>query len=89
VSLRSLWNITEKHDLDLWLRYVSELETQNIDKYVTLDAKATWRLMPQLELSLVGRNLLEDDHAEFVEEFGAQQPAEIPREAYIEALLHF
>jgi hypothetical protein len=35
--------------------------------------------------SLVGRNLLEDEHAEF----GAQQPAKIPREAYIEALLHF
>jgi hypothetical protein len=39
--------------------------------------------------SLAGRNLLEDEHAEFIEEFGAQQPAEIPREVYIEALLHF
>jgi iron complex outermembrane receptor protein len=88
-SLRSSLNISQSTELDLWLRYVDELEAQDVDSYVTLDARLMWAPIEQLELSVVGRNLLEDDHAEFIEEFGSSIPAEIPREAYLEVRWSF
>ena len=89
LSARSLWNVTASTKIDLWLRYVDELESQNIPSYVTLDAKLSWMPTDSLELSLVGRNLLEDEHAEFVEEYGATIATEIPREAYVQLDWHF
>ena len=88
-SARSLWNVTAAINIDLWLRYVSELESQGVPSYVTLDAKLSWMPMDSLELSLVGRNLLEEDHLEFIEEFGASTPTEIPREVYLQLNWHF
>ena len=88
-SLRSSWNLTDSTEFDLWLRYVDDLEGQNIPSYVTMDARYMWSPIDALELGIVGRNLLEDEHAEFVEEFGASMPAEVPREVYLEMVWHF
>jgi len=89
VSVRSLWNISARTSLDMWLRYVSELKKQDISAYVTMDARLAWAATDRVELNLVGRNLLEGDHQEFIPEFGAQVAAEIPREAYLEIKFNF
>ncbi|GBC60222.1 TonB-dependent receptor [Desulfonema ishimotonii] len=65
VSLRSAWNMTRRLDLDLWFRYVDRLSENDVDEYVTLDARLAWTPIPSLELSVVGQNLLEPKHAEF------------------------
>jgi iron complex outermembrane receptor protein len=83
-SLRSALSINQSTDLDLWLRYVGELDAQNVDSYITLDARLAWRPVEQLEVSFVGRNLFQHDHAEFIEEFGDSIAVEVPREAYLE-----
>lgn len=88
-SARSLWNVSASTKADLWLRYVGELEGQGIPSYLTLDAKLSWMPLDSLELSLVGRNLLEDEHAEFLEEYGASIPTEIPREVFVQLDLRF
>ena len=88
-SLRSAWNIGDSTEFDLWLRYVDELELQNIGAYLTMDARLMWSPMDELELSVVGRNLLDDGHEEFIEEFGFNQLVEIPREVYLEMRVHF
>jgi iron complex outermembrane recepter protein len=64
-SVRSLFDITEQIDFDLWLRYVGRLPELNIDDYVTIDARLAWRPVKNLELSVVGQNLFEEGHAEF------------------------
>jgi iron complex outermembrane receptor protein len=64
-SIRSLFDITEQIDFDLWLRYVGRLPELNIDDYVTIDARLAWRPVKNLELSVVGQNLFEEGHAEF------------------------
>ena len=66
-SIRSFLDITPRVDLDLWFRYVSRLPERNIDGYADLDARLAWRPRPwpQVELSLVGQNLLESGHSEF------------------------
>jgi iron complex outermembrane receptor protein len=64
-SVRSLLGITPSFDFDLWLRLVGSLPERNIDRYTVLDARLAWRPYPNLELSLVGQNLLDRGHSEF------------------------
>jgi iron complex outermembrane receptor protein len=51
--------------LDGGLRYVSEIANQQLPGYTELDARLTWSPTAQLDLSLVGQNLLHRRHAEF------------------------
>ena len=88
-SLRAAFSPTSTTEMDLWLRYVDELSAQDIGSYVTLDARASWKPVPALELSLVGRNLLESRHGEFLQEFNETEPVEVAREAYLELRWHF
>ena len=80
-SLRSSLNLSDELDLNLWLRYTDELPSLNIDNYFTLDARLAWRPNENLELSLVGQNLLEQ-HQEFTSEVGDAPPTEVERSVY-------
>jgi iron complex outermembrane receptor protein len=64
-SLRSYLDVTPNVDCDLWFRYVGRLPEKNIGSYTVLDARLAWRPYANIELSLVGQNLLEEGHAEF------------------------
>jgi iron complex outermembrane receptor protein len=72
ISLRSLLDLPGALQLDAHLRYSSEIEQQpqlevggSIDAYTELDVRLGWFASEQLELSLVGQNLLHDHHVEF------------------------
>jgi len=39
-----------------------------IDSYFTLDLRLAWRPNDKVEIALVGQNLLDDEHPEFVQE---------------------
>ena len=60
--LRSQHDLTEAVELDVRLRAVDDLAA--VDGYVEADARLGWRLTDRLELSLTGRNLLEDRRVE-------------------------
>ena len=62
VLLHSQHDLTDAVELDLNLRAVGGLAT--VDSYVEADVRLGWRLTDQLELSLVGRNLIEDRRVE-------------------------
>jgi iron complex outermembrane recepter protein len=47
------------------LRYQSRLPAQNVPAFVSLDARLAWSAGRQLELAVVGQNLLADHHVEF------------------------
>lgn len=64
-SIRSNLDITPQFDFDLWFRYVGRLPEREIDSYTVFDARIAWRPFPDIELSLVGQNLLERGHSEF------------------------
>jgi iron complex outermembrane receptor protein len=64
-SLRSLWNVTRRHELDLTARYVGRLSDPEVPAYSTLDARFGWRLSRNLELSLLVSNVFDRRHAEF------------------------
>jgi len=76
VSLRSAMNLGKDIDLDIWLRYTDDVKAVNgnamslvdIDDYLTLDVRMAWRLHKGIEISVVGQNLLDDKHPEYVQE---------------------
>jgi iron complex outermembrane recepter protein len=87
VSLRSSMDVTKKVELDLWMRYVSalqlgEMPAVDISSYLTLDARLAWKPVNDVELSLVGQNLLQERHTEFLPQFINTQPAAVGRSVY-------
>jgi iron complex outermembrane recepter protein len=65
--------------LDGQFRYVDNV--QNVARYLTADLRFAYRPTPNLELSLVGQNLLDARHAEQASTIGAPT-YEVPRSYY-------
>lgn len=74
-------NVSKSLQVDLIYRYVSDLPGQAVPAYHAGDARFAWRISDQLELSVVGRNLLQPSHAEFGGTAGTL--ARIRRSAYL------
>lgn len=89
LSVRSSMNFTSSTEFDFWMRYVDDLQIQNVDSYVTLDARVNWAISDAWQVSFAGRNLLDSSHLEFREEFGQNQTVEIPREFIAELRWQF
>lgn len=74
VSLRGALSPWDNIDMDFWFRYVdtnsaiTEFGTQKIKPYATLDLRLAWRPHKDIELSLVGQNLLAQKHLEYINE---------------------
>jgi len=63
--VRSLLNLTDKHEIDITFRHVSALPDPAVPEYTTVDLRFGWRPRPDLELSLTVNNVFEPSHAEF------------------------
>ena len=90
VSLRTAIKPRTNLDLDVWLRFVDETAANyplsdegvyHIDAYTTIDLRLAWRMNANIELSLVGQNLFDPGHMEFVQE-GFILPTEVERGVY-------
>jgi iron complex outermembrane receptor protein len=97
ISLQATTDIRDNLQLNVWLRYVGELEMASafagsigleIDDYLECDVNLRWRLRDDFELQLVGQNLLQSEHLEFSQEFFAF-PVEVERGVYLKALYRF
>jgi len=75
-------DITPQVQINLTGRYVDEISNQRIGTYYGLDANLIWQPVKNLELSFVGRNLLDSEHAEFNEKTIETQPTEVKRSIY-------
>ena len=89
-SLRSSMDISHSWELDLWGYYVGQLPASGtaalrsgtkIDSYVSLNARLAWRPFSDLEFAVVGQNLLDNRHMEFIGE-SITTPTEIERSVY-------
>jgi iron complex outermembrane recepter protein len=63
--LRSAWNATRNHELDVVVRHVDDLPNPRVPSYTVVDARFGWRVSPSLELSLLVFNALDRKHSEF------------------------
>jgi iron complex outermembrane receptor protein len=68
-QLRSSHDIGKSQELDFTLRHSGTLSspigTPTTPAYTTMDVRYAWKIRRDLELSIVGQNLLDPKHAEF------------------------
>jgi iron complex outermembrane recepter protein len=77
--VQSSIDLPKHFEQDLSLRYVDKLPSLNIPSYYSLDFHLGWRPGTHLELSLVGHDLLNSQHLEFIPEFINTTPTEVRR----------
>ncbi|MCU1237756.1 MAG: TonB-dependent receptor, plug, partial [Candidatus Solibacter sp.] len=65
VTVQSGFDLSRQLQLDLTFRYVSALPGQQVPAYSTGDVRLGWRVVPQFEISFVGRNLFQPHHPEY------------------------
>ncbi|OGB23674.1 MAG: hypothetical protein A3I66_24410 [Burkholderiales bacterium RIFCSPLOWO2_02_FULL_57_36] len=63
--LRSMFDITPRHEFDLTVRHVGDLPNPAVPAYTAVDAQLGWRPDPDVEISLSVQNLFDSEHAEF------------------------
>jgi iron complex outermembrane receptor protein len=63
--LRSSLSPWETHDLEAMVRHVAALPNPAVPAYTAIDLRYSWRLRPELEMSLLGQNLFDRTHPEF------------------------
>jgi iron complex outermembrane receptor protein len=63
--LRSSLDLPGRWQFDATYRQVSAIANQNVPAYDELDIRLGWQPISSLEISLVGQNLLHDQHPEF------------------------
>ena len=81
-SLRSSMDLPANLEFDCWFRYVDNLPDPGVDSYVTLDARVGWKPRENLELFVVGQNLIDSDHREFAPSFLQTQATSVQRGVY-------
>ena len=67
LQLRSYFDLRHDLELDAALYMVDQLPSLDIPGYARLDLRLAWRPVPDLELSLIGSNLLDARHSEYTE----------------------
>ena len=65
--LRSSFDLPRNLELDLSPRYIDNLPSVKVDSYVELDARLSWKPFENLEMSLIGQNLLDNHHPEYIQ----------------------
>lgn len=86
--LHSSFDFPHDWQWDTWFRFVDRLPAQNVDRYLEMDMRLAWRPFGarreggELEVALVGRNLINRRHREFAPSLIQNQQAEIPRSFY-------
>ena len=77
--VQSSLDLPKRFEQDLSVRYVDKLPGLNIPSYYSVDFHLGWRPGTHWEFSLVGRDLLNSKHIEFIPEFINTTPTEVQR----------
>jgi iron complex outermembrane receptor protein len=84
--LRSSLGLPDSTELDVGVRYVSALLNPSVPAYTAVDIRVGWRLRREFELSVVGQNLFDSRHAEFV---ANNANSEMARGGYVKLKWYF
>lgn len=78
--VRSFLDLPHHLEFDTLFYFVDRLKSGPVPRSLRLDARLGWRPIKNLDVSVVGQNLLKSRHAEFVDVFFTS--AEVPRSVY-------
>ena len=62
IALRSSYDFTRRLSMDAQIRYVDTI--LSVPAYITADLRFSYKITDRLELSIIGQNLLDDQHPE-------------------------
>ncbi len=88
-QLRSRLDLGHGVSWDASAYFVGRLDGEGVPSYTRVDTGVTWQCTKALSFSLVGQNLLRNDHLEFGSAFGFVVPSLIKRSAYAKITWHF
>ncbi len=83
--LRSHMDFGNQWEFDSILRAVDSIGSAGIPSYVEADVRLAWKPSKNLELAVIGQNLLDHDHPEFNSDFILVPQTEVPRGVYAKA----
>jgi iron complex outermembrane receptor protein len=81
-TARASFDLPENVELDLIGRYVDSILERNAGAYVTFDARLAYELPGGLTFSLVGQNLAQNNHREFIEPLLGEDTTKVQRGVY-------
>jgi outer membrane receptor protein involved in Fe transport len=81
-QLHSYLRLPRNFELDASLYHVSQLTHAQVPSYARLDLRFGWRIAEGVEISAVGRNLLDGRHEEFAGSDAAVLTSQVKRSAY-------
>lgn len=88
-QLRSHWAVPHGFAWETAAYFVDRLADPNVPSYTRLDSVLSWQFAEKARLSLVGQNLANDHHVEFVDFTGSARTTLIKRSAYAELSWQF
>jgi iron complex outermembrane receptor protein len=81
-QLRTHLDLPRGFKWDASAHFVDRLVDQGVPSYTRFDTGLSWEWKERLTLSVVGQNLAQDRHWEFVDDAGSTGPTKIKRGAY-------
>lgn len=87
--LRSYLDIGQNIEANAALYYVDNVKKQQAANYLRLDLGMTWHVNGNVDVSLWGQNLLDNQHAEFFDSERSQQVSEIPSSVFVKVNMTF
>ncbi len=85
IYLRSSWNLTDDWQFDMIGRYMDSVRIEGetfVPKYIEMDLRLAWRPNNNLEISLVGQNLLQGHHLEYTDFELGMEDTQVRRGVY-------
>jgi iron complex outermembrane receptor protein len=82
VYVRSSWNLSRDWQFDLIGRYVDNLSALGVPHYLVGDVRLAWQPYQNFEWAVVGRNLFDGPHPEFVDAFSGIIGTEVQPEMF-------
>jgi len=87
--LRSSFDMPYETELDIMGRYVSEIPGLGVEDYATVDVRLGWRPQHNVEISLVGKNLIEPRHLEAGSNIVYGSAGAVERSAFLKLRVDF
>jgi len=78
-TLRTQVDLMKNVEFDAFFRHINQLPGLGIASYQTLDLRLAWKPRSNMEVSVIGQNLLQSHHMEFAPEVIQTMPVQIQR----------
>ncbi|MBB5985442.1 TonB-dependent receptor plug domain-containing protein [Sphingobium lignivorans] len=88
-GLRASYDIGPDLEVDAWLRHVGALSSSDIPAYDDLDLRINYAVLPRLNLSLIGQNLLTERRIEFAQQLYPSPRSYVSRSVALRVSLDF